>query len=147
MWLTRRTGWRGYGVARLRGNEVSWVDNEIRQFCRMNRPLSLKRINPAVMCSEWSDGFSSCIQLSELRDACPCAYCTGEEILGQKVFVGIKTFTPGMNELVSLTPVGNYGVQAAWADGHDTGIYTWEMLRTVFTEKKLTDSDLAALTN
>ena len=52
-----------------------------------------------------------------------------------------------MNELVSLTPVGNYGVQAAWADGHDTGIYTWEMLRTVFTEKKLTDSDLAALTN
>jgi DUF971 family protein len=108
----------------------------------MNRPTLLKRLNPAVLHSEWSDGFSSSILLSDLRDACPCAYCTGEEIMGQVVFAGIKTFTPGMNELVTLTPVGNYGVQAAWADGHDSGIYTWEMLRTVFEGKKLTQATI-----
>ncbi len=67
--------------------------------------------------------------------------------MGQVVFAGIKTFTPGMNELVALTPVGNYGVQAAWADGHDSGIYTWEMLRTVFEGKKLTQATINEITS
>lgn len=65
--------------------------------------------------------------------------------MGQTVFVGIKTMQPGMNELVSLTPVGNYGVQAAWADGHNTGIYTWEMLRVVFEGKGLSAEDLVKI--
>jgi DUF971 family protein len=108
----------------------------------MNRPTLLKRLNAAVLSSEWQDGFSSSILLSDLRDACPCAHCTGEEIMGQVVFAGIKTFSPGMNELVSLNSVGNYGVQAAWADGHDSGIYTWELLRTVFEGKKLTQATI-----
>jgi DUF971 family protein len=106
----------------------------------MNRPTLLKRLNAAVLSSEWQDGFSSSILLSDLRDA--CAHCTGEEIMGQVVFAGIKTFSPGMNELVSLNPVGNYGVQAAWSDGHDSGIYTWELLRTVFEGKKLTQATI-----
>ena len=31
-------------------------------------------------------------------------------------------------ELAGLEPVGNYGVQPAFSDGHDTGIFTWEYL-------------------
>lgn len=111
----------------------------------MLRPTALKRRNEAVMESTWTDGFTSCIMLRDLRDACPCAYCTGEEIMGQQVFVGIKTYAQGMNELVSLVPVGNYGVQAAWKDGHDSGIYTWELLRQVFETKKLTDATVAEI--
>lgn len=65
--------------------------------------------------------------------------------MGQTVFAGIKTMQPGMNDLVSLTPVGNYGVQAAWGDGHNTGIYTWDMLRSLFEGKKLTDAALASI--
>ncbi len=57
--------------------------------------------------------------------------------MGQTVFAGIKMFAPGMNELVSLTPVGNYALQATWKDGHSTGLYTWELLRSVFETKKL----------
>jgi DUF971 family protein len=38
--------------------------------------------------------------------------------------------------------VGNYGVQVAWKDGHDTGIYTWEMLRTLFETKRLSQQTL-----
>ncbi len=67
--------------------------------------------------------------------------------MGQVVFTGIKTFSPGMNELVTLSPVGNYGVQAAWGDGHDSGIYTWDMLRTVFETKKLTQATLNEIAN
>lgn len=111
----------------------------------MLKPLTLKRRNVAVLASTWSDGFESAILLRYLREACPCAFCTGEEIMGQTVFAGIKTMSPGMNELVSLEPVGNYGVQASWKDGHNTGIYTWEMLRGLFETKKLSDEMLAAI--
>lgn len=111
----------------------------------MHRPTTLQRRNIAVLSSTWNDGFASSILLSDLRDACPCAHCTGEEILGQKVFAGMKTFAPGMNELVSLAPVGNYGVQATWKDGHDSGIYTWAMLRAVFEDKALSALQLAEI--
>ena len=57
--------------------------------------------------------------------------------MGQVVFPGMKTLAPGMNELTALTPVGNYGIQASWKDGHDTGIYSFEMLRTIFESKRL----------
>lgn len=62
--------------------------------------------------------------------------------MGQTVFAGIRTFAPGMNELDALTPVGNYAVQARWKDGHDTGIYTWQMLRGLFERKKLSADTL-----
>jgi DUF971 family protein len=57
--------------------------------------------------------------------------------MGQVVFPGMKTLAPGMNELTALTPVGNYGIQASWKDGHDTGIYSFDMLRTIFESKRL----------
>ncbi len=31
-------------------------------------------------------------------------------------------------ELVGLEPVGNYAVQPAFSDGHDSGIFTWDYL-------------------
>ncbi len=31
-------------------------------------------------------------------------------------------------EVTGLEPVGNYGVQPMFSDGHDTGIFTWEYL-------------------
>lgn len=108
----------------------------------MSKPSSLKRSNAFVLTGSWPDGFAASILLSDLRDACPCAHCTGEEIMGQQVFAGMKTLAPGMNELDALVPVGNYAVQASWKDGHDSGIYTWDMLRTIFEEKALSPETL-----
>lgn len=65
--------------------------------------------------------------------------------MGQVVFPGMKTLAPGMNELAALTPVGNYGVQASWKDGHDTGIYSWDTLRTLFESKRLSTETLAQI--
>src|SRR3978361_1442940 len=31
-------------------------------------------------------------------------------------------------DLTALEPVGNYGVQPTFSDGHDTGIFSWEYL-------------------
>lgn len=65
--------------------------------------------------------------------------------MGQVVFAGMKTLQPGMNELKALTPVGNYAVQASWKDGHQTGIYTWDMLRRIFESKKLSQETLTEI--
>ena len=31
-------------------------------------------------------------------------------------------------DIAALEPVGNYAVQPTFSDGHDTGIFTWELL-------------------
>jgi DUF971 family protein len=28
-----------------------------------------------------------------------------------------------------IAPVGNYAITFEWSDGHDTGIYPWELIR------------------
>lgn len=105
-------------------------------------PKSLARLNPYLLKLEWSDGFSAVISLEKLRDECPCAMCKGESIMGQTVFAGMKMLKPGMNELSALTPVGNYGVQATWNDGHSTGIYTWDTLREIAVRHTLGEAEL-----
>lgn len=92
-------------------------------------PKSLAGINGVLLKIEWDDGLITVITLASLREECPCAVCKGENIMGTLYFPGMKSLVPGMNELVSLTPVGNYGIQALWKDGHSSGIYSWEGLR------------------
>jgi DUF971 family protein len=43
---------------------------------------------------------------------------------------GQEVLQTGKREVnvVSLAPVGNYGVQPVFSDGHDTGIFSWEYL-------------------
>jgi len=43
---------------------------------------------------------------------------------------GQETLQTGKREvgLNGLEPVGNYGVQPAFSDGHDTGIFSWDYL-------------------
>ena len=85
------------------------------------------------------------ITLEAFREECPCAVCKGETIMGTTYVFGIKQFSPGMNELKKLEPVGNYGLQAYWGDGHDSGIYTWETLLDIVRRRKLSDSEIAEL--
>ena len=43
---------------------------------------------------------------------------------------GQETLQTGMREVTlnGLEPVGNYGVQPTFSDGHNTGIFTWDYL-------------------
>lgn len=43
---------------------------------------------------------------------------------------GQETLQTGKREveITALEPVGNYGVQPTFSDGHDSGIFTWEYL-------------------
>ncbi len=77
----------------------------------------------------WGDGGESFIPLDELRRACPCAGCQGEPDALGRVQRPEVTHSPGSFELRSVQAVGGYALQPAWADGHNTGLYTFPLLR------------------
>lgn len=84
---------------------------------------------------EWSDGLRRVYGVKELRDACPCATC--RETHGPKPAPSPLSLTvlsaaeARPLELLGMTPVGNYAYAIAFSDGHDTGIYTFDLLREI----------------
>jgi DUF971 family protein len=63
-----------------------------------------------------------------LRLACPCAACV-EEMTGRRLLQ--PGAVPADIRPQSLALVGAYGLRINWSDGHDTGIYTFELLQAL----------------
>ncbi len=72
----------------------------------------------------WDDDAMSDYPFAYLRGWCPCAVCQGHG--GERRFIEVET-----PQLVSIDMVGNYAVNPTWDDGHETGIYTFEYLRSL----------------
>jgi DUF971 family protein len=92
------------------------------------RPLDIQHIGNELAV-KWGDGRENFIPLENLRRACPCAGCKGEmDILGNLYKNPEKPLSARAFELVKLVSVGGYAIQPVWADGHNTGIYSFEYL-------------------
>lgn len=90
---------------------------------------------------DWDDGHQTSIDPGRLRSGCSCAQCreqreaamAGRFAEGGSGGIGDATepgaLPPGSMRLVSIAPVGRYGLSPTWADGHRTGIYSWDTLR------------------
>ena len=77
----------------------------------------------------WSDGVESYLDLQFLRRACPCASCGGEpDVLGNVIRPEVS-YNDNSFELRGWNLVGGYAVQPRWADGHDTGLFSFDYLR------------------
>ena len=76
----------------------------------------------------WDDGNVSEYAWEPLRRTCMCAYCHGEGAYKGEVDEN-TTFSEEQTTLKEVFPVGRYGLTPSWGDGHDTGIYTFKMLR------------------
>jgi DUF971 family protein len=86
----------------------------------------------AELAVRWDDGSESFLPLETLRRFCPCANCLGErDALGNVYRPPPRPYVAASFELRRLAPVGGYAVRPEWADGHATGIYSWEYLRRV----------------
>ena len=72
----------------------------------------------------WSDDHESFYTLRYLRGFCPCAQCQGHDI-GDWNFID----SPTNIGIDSMEPVGNYALSIQFNDSHNTGIYSWEILR------------------
>ena len=98
------------------------------------RPVDIQIIG-GELAIKWDDGGESFIPLEKLRRSCPCAGCKGEtDILGNVYKNSEKALTLKAFELVRIVGVGGYAVQPVWADGHSTGIYSFDYLKRVAGE-------------
>ena len=92
---------------------------------------------PAAIAIAWSDGATAVYSPRLLRDACPCATCREQRKEPPQPSGGLTVLS--MAEARPLTvqgmkPVGNYAYSIAFSDGHDTGIFTLDLLRALGTE-------------
>lgn len=97
------------------------------------RPLTIGREGTDQLVIEWSDGLRSTYTWQQLRKNCPCAGCREEREKPPDPFRILKPEELRPLAPVSMVPVGRYAYKITWSDGHDTGIYTLEHLRTLGT--------------
>lgn len=93
-------------------------------------PTQIKKTDNNSLLVKWNDGNENEIPLTKLRDECPCVNCKGESVIFES-YIPIKApfKAAGYYEIASIEAVGNYAVSIKWKDGHDTGIYSWDILR------------------
>ena len=98
------------------------------------RPQSIKLDKKRhVLVIDWNDGNSVEYSWDGLRDACPCAQCRDEHSSANMNTVDmVFTLNPVKSfNLDSVELAGNYALKLYWSDGHNSGIYGWEYLRTL----------------
>jgi prepilin-type processing-associated H-X9-DG protein len=99
----------------------------------------------------WADGHASHYDFAYLREECPCAMCNDErqkKAAGQEKEKQLKKENPALGDAPVLSSpllpmykpkltaksahaVGNYALQIDFNDGHATGIFSFDYLRTV----------------
>lgn len=81
----------------------------------------------------WADGHECLYDWEYLRRNCLCAYCHGEWG-APGAMSSNPPLSPAQTELTSMAHVGRYAISLTWADGHDTGIYSFRDLRAMCPE-------------
>ena len=92
-------------------------------------PVGLKVEGGDRLVIEWNDSVRHVLTWATLRKNCPCAGCRTEREKPPPLFPIIKPEEAQPAKPRSIEPVGRYAYQIHWNDGHDSGIYTFEVLR------------------
>ena len=85
----------------------------------------------------WSDGHASHYDFPYLRDECPCATCNDERIRksagagARPVLTAALPMYKPKARAQAATTVGNYANQITFTDGHATGIFSYDHLRSI----------------
>jgi DUF971 family protein len=87
----------------------------------------------------WADGHASHFDFVYLRDNCPCATCNDERVKKESLAGAAPAFASSLAlpmfkpkpRAQSAQAVGQYAVQIVFSDGHSTGIYSYDHLRSI----------------
>jgi len=95
-------------------------------------PTSLGRPDDRTLRIEWSDGDVRDYAAAELRDKCPCATCREKRSAppappNELNVLSIEETQP--ITVVGMRPVGSYAYAIHFSDGHNTGLFTLDLLR------------------
>ncbi|MSU63943.1 MAG: DUF971 domain-containing protein [Pedosphaera sp.] len=95
------------------------------------RPVDIQQIG-TELAVKWDDGSESYLALENLRRHCPCAGCKGEvDVMGNLHKGPDATLTPQSFQIRRLATVGGYAIQPVWADGHSSGLFSFELLKRI----------------
>lgn len=79
----------------------------------------------------WNDGLRGALDAPTLRAACRCAACESLRRAGKPAAAAMDI------ALTLLQPVGEFGLQLGFSDGHDRGIYPWAYLHELSSTPSL----------
>lgn len=80
----------------------------------------------------WADGHKSVYPLFGLRKNCPCVMCRGGHSEMGKFEMDLFFIDPPERyEITEIETVGNHALKISWDDGHNTGMYRWDLLRAM----------------
>ena len=94
------------------------------------KPLAVAPIGNELAIS-WDDGVEQYLSLELLRRACPCALCCGEPDVMGRGDTPTRNYKPGSFGMNSYDFIGGYALLFRWADGHESGIYSYKLLRNL----------------
>ena len=105
-----------------------WMEGLASPSGARTTPSGLRRLNVRTLSVLWADGRCDDFDVRDLRLACHCALCI-QEMSGRKLLdprrVGLDV-SPNV-----ITSIGNYAIGVEWSDGHSSGIYAFDYLRTL----------------
>ncbi|RFC45757.1 MAG: DUF971 family protein [Verrucomicrobia bacterium] len=79
----------------------------------------------------WQDGTEDYLPMEQLRALSPSAEQQGErDLLGKTIGGTSLRHYPGVL-VTGWVPVGGYGIQFSFSDGHRTGIYSFAYLKEI----------------
>lgn len=86
-----------------------------------------------VMTIQWGDGHRSIYPFDLLRKECPCAVCRESRTAAaaDPFKVVTSAVRPGQVSVTDAEKVGWYALRFVWNDTHDTGIYSYDYLRSI----------------
>ena len=92
------------------------------------QPIEIEKRSDGGVRVKWRDGHEAVYEARYLRENCRCAGCV-EEWTGRSLLhpAGIAADIRPLR----LAPVGTYALHIEWSDGHNTGIYAFDLLRSI----------------
>ena len=100
-----------------------------------HQPVALSKSENRELEIRWSDGLHQQIPFRALRDACQCATCMEKKVGKSNEPVGtlqiLSAAETMLLDIASMKPVGNYAYNIQFSDGHSTGIFTFDLLRSL----------------
>jgi DUF971 family protein len=86
----------------------------------------------------WSDRHRSHYEFPYLREECPCATCDDQRrkkaaapIVSTEAPSSVLPLYKPKIKARAAKPLGHYALQIEFNDGHSTGIYSYDYLRTI----------------
>ena len=97
-------------------------------------PTKLELTGDSRLLIEWSDGQRRSYGFGELRKGCPCATCREKRKAPPKLLPVLSAVEAQPLKVLGMKPVGNYAYSINFSDGHDTGIFSFTLLRELGQE-------------